>query len=64
MGAGAKVAVTAGSGEGACAEAITLAEVFPERWTALVRSAPLQDVQPFGTRPSANPIKPPKFGVP
>jgi hypothetical protein len=44
--------------------AITLAEQFPERWTRLVRSAPLADVQPLGTRPLSNPAPPPKFGLP
>ncbi|CAL8460551.1 g80 [Coccomyxa elongata] len=45
-------------------EAITLAEQFPERWTRLVRSAPLADIQPLGTRPIPNPTPPPKFGLP
>lgn len=45
-------------------EPITLAEHFPDRWTRLVRNAPLADVQPFGTRPLSNPAPPTKFGLP
>ena len=44
-------------------EPLCLAELFSERWTQLVRSAPMDDVRGMGTRPLRNPIKPPKFGL-
>ena len=63
MGTAAKVAAS-DCGEGGHPDAIALMELFPERWTALVRNAPLADVQPFGTRPLQQPYQTPKFGVP
>ena len=44
-------------------EPLSLADLFSERWTALVRSAPMDDVRGMGTRPLKNPITPPKFGL-
>ncbi len=58
------MAAASDGGAGGRPDAIALMELFPERWTALVRSAPLADVQPLGTRPLPQPFSRPKFGVP
>ena len=44
-------------------EPLCLAELFSQRWTQLVRSAPMDDVRGMGTRPLRNPVTPPKFGI-